>query len=108
MTGVYSIGIDRRFADELASGVLAAYRREPRQQGWLAVRGAQEGLAQRAHRAAGRQQDQDIGELQRIAAEFGQYAGRQLVGEAAVDADGEDSLHRSSASASGSACSVPT
>ena len=29
MTGVYSIGIDRRFADELASGVLAAYRREP-------------------------------------------------------------------------------
>lgn len=29
MSGIYSIGIDRRFADELATGVLAAYRHEP-------------------------------------------------------------------------------
>jgi ATP-dependent helicase/nuclease subunit B len=29
MKGVYSIGIDRRFADELAAGVLAAYGRDP-------------------------------------------------------------------------------
>ena len=29
MKGVFSIGIDRRFADELAAGVLAEYGSEP-------------------------------------------------------------------------------
>ena len=48
----------------------------------------------RAHRAPRRQQDQRIGQRQRIAAMLGQHARRQLVGEAAVDADGEDALHR--------------
>ncbi len=45
-----------------------AQRRHARQDRGLAVRGAQEGLAQRPHRAAGRQQDQHIGQRQRIAA----------------------------------------
>ena len=64
-----------------------AERRHLRQQGRLAVGGAQEGLAQRAHRAAGRQQDQRVGEDQRIAAVLGEHARGQLVGEPSVDAD---------------------
>ena len=39
---------------------------------------------------------------------LGQHALRQLVGEAAVDADGEDTLHPSTRSASARAAGVPT
>jgi hypothetical protein len=74
----------------------------------LAVRRAQESLAQRAHRASGRQQDQDIGQVEGIAAVLGQHAVSQLVGETAVDVDGEDALHPSTRSASASAAGVPT
>ena len=85
-----------------------AERRHARQDRGLAARGAQEGLAQRAHRAAGRHQDQHIGERQRVGDMLGQHAARQLVGEAPVDADGEDALHASTCSASASARGVPT
>ena len=67
-----------------------AQRRHARQDRGLAVGGAQEGLAQRPHRTAGRQQDQHVGQRQRIAAILRQHAHRQLVGEATVDGDGED------------------
>ncbi len=84
-----------------------AQRRQPRQQGGLATGRAQKGLAQRAHRASCRQQDQHIGQRQRIAAMLGQHACGQLVGEAAVDADGEHACHASMRSASASAWGVP-
>ena len=88
--------------------VEVAQRRHPRQQGGLAVRRAQEGLAQRPHRAPRRQQDQHVGQRQRIAAMAGEHARRQFVGEAAVDADGEHALHPSTRSAAARASGVPT
>src|ERR1700722_12451884 len=87
--------------------IQVAQRRQPRKQGGLATGRAQEGLAQRAHRTPRRQQDQHVGQRQRIAAMLGQHAGRQLVGEAAVDADGEHAFHESRRSASASAWGVP-
>ncbi len=84
-----------------------AERGEPRQQGGLAIGGAQEGLAQRAHRASGRHQDQHLGERHWIAAVLGEQAVSQFVGEATVDANGEDTVHRKTCSASRNACSVP-
>ena len=85
-----------------------AQRRQPRQYGGLAAAGAQEGFAQGPHRAAGRHQDQQIGERQRVAAMFRQHPRRQRVGEATVYGDGEDAAHpcrcRSTAAR---ACGVP-
>src|SRR6266851_5225378 len=61
-----------------------------------------------AHRAPRRHEDQHVGHCQRIAAVFGQDATGQLVGETAVDADGEYALHANTRSASASAHGVPT
>ena len=88
--------------------VEVAQRCQPRQEGGPAVRCAQEGLAQCPHRAPCRQQDQHVGQRQRIAAMPGEHTRRQLVGEAAVDADGEHACHASMRSASASAWGVPT
>ena len=85
-----------------------AERRHPRQDRGLAARRPQESLAECAHRAPGRYQDQDVGQGEGIAAMLSQHALRQLVGEAAVDADGEDAPHPSTRSASASAAGVPT
>ena len=82
-------------------------RRHARQDRRLAAGGAQEGLAQRAHRTARRQQDQHIGGGKRIAAVLGQHHPRQLVGKAAFGGDGEDALHPSTRSASARAEGVP-
>ena len=85
-----------------------AQRRHARQDRGRAVGGAQEGFTQGAHRAPRRQQDQHIRERKRIAAVLGQHHPRQLVGETAFGADGEEALHPSTRSASASAAGVPT
>ncbi len=85
-----------------------AQRGQPRQQGRFAVGGPQKGLPQRPHRAPRRHEDQHVGHCQRIAAVFGQDATGQLVGETAVDADGEYAFHANTRSASASAHGVPT
>ena len=54
-----------------------AQRHEARQHGRLAAALAQEGLAQRARRAAVRQQQGDVGQAQPIVRGFGQQAGGQ-------------------------------
>ncbi len=85
-----------------------AQRRHARQDRRCTVGGAQEGFAQGADRAPGRQQDQHVGQRQRIVRVFGEHHPRQLVDEAAFRADGEESLHPSTRSASASAAGVPT
>ena len=85
-----------------------AQRRHAGQDRGRAVGGPQEGLAQGPDRAARRQQDQHVGEGQRIAAMLGQHHPRQLVGEAPLRADGEEAFHPSTRSASASADGVPT
>ena len=84
-----------------------AQRRHARQDRGRPPGRAQESLAQRSHRAPRRHQDQDIRQGQRIAAVLGQHALRELVGEAMVDADGEDAVHPSRRSAWARAAGVP-
>jgi hypothetical protein len=109
-------GIDRRRQGQCSAVVgrltpiavvEIAERGEPRQDGRLATGRPQEGVTECTHCPSRRQQDQDVGQRQWIAAVFSQNPARQLVDEAAIHADGEEASHTSAFSASASACGVP-
>src|SRR5678815_1449336 len=108
MKAVFSIGIDRRFADELAAGVLAEFGREPLALADVLILLPTRRSVRSLREAFLRASDGKPTLLPRLASVGGEHARRQLVGEPPVDADRVDARHRNTVSASARACGVPT